>query len=230
MLPYGLRTETYFAYDQSMKKMWAFLTVGLLVISACMIYFVTHGVSMRTEPMIDPSIITVDHQNIADGLITRLFPELQNDAYILWGAPLDSAEFMTTLTITKKKYEERFGKNVTLLLAAEQRTTDEIKNCALPCWIVVDTKNANQLLTNDFIVKKMTPLNKSFFTLTWLPFTRNEAVPKECEEQKRIERLDCIRTLTVRDSLRRMKKQDQLYFFLRRYNEKDYFLFVQQPA
>ena len=204
--------------------------MGLLVISACMIYFVSHGVSMRAEPMIDPSVINADHQNIADGLITRLFPELQNDAYILWGAPTDSAEFMTTLTLTKNKYEQRFGKTVTLLLGAENKTVEEIKNCALPCWIVVDTKNANQLLPNDFIDKKMTPLNKGFFTLTWLPFTKTEPVPKDCEDQKRIESLECVRTLTVRDSLRRMKKQDQRYFFLRRYNEKDYFLFVQQSA
>ncbi|MBC7465008.1 MAG: hypothetical protein H7256_03360 [Bdellovibrio sp.] len=212
-----------------MKKMWILLSGGLIVISACMIYFILHGISLRTEPIIDPSIISQDHQNIADGLLTRLFPELQNDAFILWGASLDSAEFMTTVTLTKKTYEQRFGKSVTLLMDAENKTAEEIKNCAAPCWILVDTKNANQLVTNNFVEQKLKPLKKEFFTITWLPFKINEVVPAECENQKRIDRLDCIRTLTVRDSLRRLKKKDQLYFFLRRYNEQDYFLFVQQP-
>lgn len=213
-----------------MKKMNALLIFGLVIISACMIYFVSKGVSMRAEPMINPSVISQDHQNISEGLISRLFPELQNDSYIVWGGPDDDAQFMTTLVLSKKKYEQRFSKTVTLIMKADEKSADEIKACPEPCWLVVGTDRAHQLTANDFIEKKLTPLNKIFFTITWLPFRAGEAVPQDCEQQQRIQRLDCIRTLTVRDSQRRMKKKDQLYFFMRRYNEKDYFLFVQQPV
>jgi hypothetical protein len=61
-----------------------------------------------------------------------------------------------------------------------------------------------------------------------VPFYNNELVPDLCENQKRLT-IDCLIPLSVRDVKKKIKDPTQLYFFLRKYNDRDYFLFVQQP-
>jgi hypothetical protein len=212
-----------------MKKVWALLVIGFLIISACMAYLAIGGVSMRSEPLIAPSMISPDHQNIAYGLVTRFYSEFKNADYILWGVTPESGEATATMALTRARYEGTFKKTVTVLRDAEALTLEQLRQCPAPCWLLVNSAQAHELRANPFIDQKLRPLGRPFFTLTWVPFTGQELVPEACENLKRLTTTECLIPLAIRESKRKMKKPNELYFFARRYNEKDYFLFVQQP-
>jgi hypothetical protein len=86
---------------------------------------------------------------------------------------------------------------------------------------------ANTLTPNAWIDEKIVPTQKNYLTLTVMPFNGDEMVSDFCDQQKR-QTLECITPVSVREIHRKMKDPKQLYFFLRKYNERDFFLFVQK--
>jgi hypothetical protein len=213
-----------------MKKIYLIFGIVFAIITACMIYLVKSGVGLRSAPLIRPTVMSPDHSNIAAHVVLRLFPELQEAHYIVWGVLPQTEDSQMLLTNFLKEYEKTFHMPARIILDAESVDTNEILNCAKPCWLLVNKDKANELSSNDFIEKKIQPLNQSYINITVVPFDNTEVVPEKCDSEKRVT-ADCITPLSVREVQKYLKKApEQLHFFMRKYNEKDYFLFIQGPA
>ncbi|MNT70179.1 hypothetical protein D3C72_2085370 [compost metagenome] len=52
---------------------------------------------------------------------------------------------------------------------------------------------------------------------------------QECDAQQRLH-LDCLVPVSIREVQKKIKDPSKLHFFLRKYNERDYFLFVQKEV
>lgn len=211
-----------------MKKISLIFGLVFLIISACLIYLVRSGVSLRSEPLIRPTIISPDQRNIAAHVVLRLFPELQNSHYILWGVLPESNDAQLMMTYFMEEYYKTFHIAVHIIQDGEKATASEIAQCEKPCWILLPMNRANELSKNEFIQKNILPLNRHYINMTLSPFTGEETVPESCDQQKRLN-LECITPVSVREVHRKIKDPSQLYFFLRKYNENDFFLFVQKP-
>jgi len=211
-----------------MKKITIILTLSFILISACMIYLIVSGVSLRSASLISPSVMSPDRHSIAKGLVIRLFPDLQNARYILWGTLPETEESQKVLAFFIEEYEQAFKAPMHILRNAETASPEELQACEKPCLLMLSATSAHELSTNEFIEKKIRPLKQEYFNITWVPFYNNETVPEVCEKQKRLT-MDCLIPLSIRDIKKKIKDPNQLYFFLRKYNDRDYFLFVQQP-
>lgn len=209
-----------------MKKITVLLSLAFIVISACMIYLMKVGVSLRAAPIIDASAMTSDRQNIAEGVVYRLSPEFQNAHYVLWGFLPSSADSQKVFELLKAEYEKIFQQRVQVLENAEAASLEEIRACQKPCWLLLPREKANELASNEFISLKIRPLGAAYFNITWLPFSKREEIPPHCIEEKRLT-LTCLRPLAIESSQKKMKPGAQ-YFFMKKYNEKDFFLFFQE--
>jgi len=213
---------------RDMKTISLLLGFCIVVISACMIYLVRSGISLRSAPLIRPSVMSADRHNVAKGLVTRLFPELQNAHYILWGVLPENEESQKVLSFFAEEYDQTFKTPVHILRNAEAASDEELKSCEKPCVLMLERTRANELTANEFIEKRLRPLNRDHINITWVPFTAATEAPPQCEHEKRLT-LDCLVPLSVQEVQKKLKDPQQLYFFLRKYNERDYFLFIQQP-
>jgi len=211
---------------RAMKKISALLILSAAIIATCMIYLVFTGISLRSAPLIQPSLIAPDQSNIAASLVSRLFREFQTAHYILWGALPETQISEIILKQTAIEYEKKFYTKVNFIQNAEMATIEQIRACKKPCWLLLSDKKAHQLKINNFIEKNM---SGNFISLTLVLFNKIPHVTKDCEIQKRLE-LSCLISVSIRDVQRKMKDPKQRYFFLRKYNENDFFLFVQQPG
>lgn len=210
-----------------MKKIFAILGLVFAIITFCMIYLVRKGVSLRSEPLIRPTVISTDQRNIASHTVLRIFPDLQNNDYILWGVLPESPDTQLLMTHFLEEYFKKLQIPPHVIQDGTVATAEEIKNCAKPCWIKMPHDKANTLTANPLIEEKILPTQKNYLTLTVMPFTGDETVSEFCDQQKR-QTLECITPVSVREIHRKMKDPKQLYFFLRKYNERDFFLFVQK--
>lgn len=209
-----------------MKIITSILTVALIIITAGVLYIVKSGVSIRTAPIIKPSIITSDFNNVPEGLFLRLFPDFQQSHYILFGIPQNSSEVQQTLSILKQLYEKEFKMPVNFIFDGLNASAEEIKNCAKPCWIYLPENGAHGLKTNEWLNKSIIPLNKIFISITWIYFSRTVSVPESCLTEKRLD-FECLKAVSIKEIERKLKEENKRYFFVRKYLDTDYFLFVE---
>lgn len=181
---------------------------------------------MRSAPIIRPSEISEDRYNIAHGIIYRLSPEFQDSHYVLWGFLPQSSESQRIFAHFRTEYERVFQHPVHLYENAETASLEDLLACEKPCWLLLPQEKAHELTKNNFITEKIQPLGRPFISVTWLPFSKLEEVPEYCVREKRLT-LECLKVLGIHESQRKMKPGHQ-YFFLKKYNERDFFLFFQE--
>lgn len=212
-----------------MKTIVGLLSVCFVLITVCIIYLVRSGVVIRSAPYIRPTIVAVDFKNVPENVFLRLFPDLQASDYLIWGLDFTQREAQQTLSGVKELYETQFKAPVQMIMGLEQATTEALTNCAKPCWIVLGPDQAHSLKANQFIENKILPLQKEYFTITWLSFPGGKKdVPPECISEKRLD-VECLKWVSIADEKKKLKQADQRYFFLRKYLDHDYFLLVQEP-
>ncbi len=214
----------------SMKKVMAALALSLLIISACIFYLLRTGISLRPAPLIMPSVMSEDQSHVASAIVHRLFQEFQDSHYVLWGVLPETEDSVRILNLAVQEYEKTFHLSVNFIRDAETASEEYLRACKKPCWLLISNKKANQLdlkpEAGSFIESHLRPLNLPFFTLTFIPFQKNTVVTDECNNQKRLS-LDCLVSVSVREAIRKMKDPSKRYFFMNKYNEIDYFLFLQ---
>lgn len=186
-----------------------------------MIYLIRHGVSLRLEPVIDPTTITVGDPEIARALLFRLTPQFQPAHYLVIGRDPSDPQANTIIEDLVSEFERSFKVTPNVI-----RDLSKFETCEKPCWIVTDQKSANQLSPNLLIEQKIRPTQKDYFTLTILNFSRDVEVPDHCDAERRVSD-DCLIPLAVR-SVKRKFKEDQKYFFVTGYFEQDYFLMIER--
>ncbi|QDK43921.1 hypothetical protein DOM22_01455 [Bdellovibrio sp. ZAP7] len=210
-----------------MKKIFTILGLVFIIITFCMIYLVRKGVSLRSEPLIRPTVISADQRNIASHTVLRIFPDLQQNHYVIWGVLPETPDTQLLMTHFMEEYYKKLQIPVHIIQNGLEASTEEIQNCPKPCWIKMPHDQANELSANKFISSKIEPTQKAHITITTMPFNGDEVVPEYCDQQQRLT-LDCVTPVSVREIHRKMKDPKQLYFFLRKYNDRDFFLFVQK--
>ena len=198
-----------------MKKVIFAFAVAFLIIATCMIYLVRHGVSLRTEPIIKPSPIDAEYKNISYAIVHRLFRELNENDILVWGLDASKKEHLDILTATQAEYEQKSQKKVTLL----QANSDQL--CPKPCWLLSEVNQAGEQ------ARMLTAAGRTSAALMMLPFTLQAEVSPKCETEKRLE-FDCIMPVSVREVRRKIKDHTKRLFFMRRYEEKDHYLFLQE--
>lgn len=212
-----------------MKTIIAILTVCFTLITALIIYITRAGVSIRTAPIIKPSAVSKDFHNVPLGIFLRLFPEFQQADYVLFGFPQNSSEARTTLHLLKERYEKEFKIEVKILVGTETKSLALVQNCLKPCWIILPEAEANELSLNAWIQTNIHPTKRSYFTLTWIPFQRQITVSELCKKEKRLD-LECLKAVSIKEVERKMKDINARYFFMRKYLDRDYFLFIENKS
>lgn len=228
-----------------------FLGLAFVIISAVMIYLVKVGVSLRPALYIKPSLMTDGVNTVARDVSLRLFPDLQGAGYLVWGIASTDGESQRILNLLKTEEEHARGKSISVLAASDQTSSEELAQCATPCWILREHDQAHELTANAFIREKLRPLSEKigtkYFTLTIVPFRFGVPVPEECWAEKRLD-FKCIQLVSVQAAERKLPKNrvppragpagaelkanesSPRYFFMNKYNEGDYFLFIEQPV
>lgn len=205
------------------------IVAATLIITVCVLFLLFKGIGLRSAPLIQPSVISNGLVNIPHSIVYRLFQEFQNSDFVLWGISEDEKLNSFLIAETKAEYIKLFKKEVTIVSLSSQSSQAgdrTIKSCPKPCWVLMPFKDAHQLSDNNFIKTHQKQFENNYFTLTLIKFNRNNVVSDKCESQKRLD-LDCLISLSIREARRRFKLENQKYFFLRKYNLSDYFLFVE---
>lgn len=207
-----------------MKIISWILGLGFLIITACILYVIKSGVSIRTAPMIKPAAVSADFTNVPQSLFLRLFPDLQQSHYILWGVSQNSSEVQKTLSILKDRYELEFKKPVHFIYDGLAATLSDVEKCPHPCWILFPEEQAHELNANSWQQKNLHPLQRTYFTLTWISYERNLQVQEHCVAEQRLD-LECLKQVSVNEVRRKMPEPRS--FFMRKYMDRDYFLLVE---
>jgi hypothetical protein len=207
----------------AMKRVILLISLGFLIITACMVFLLKKGISLRPAVLIKPSVIT---DRMAQGVVARMFPEFDAAHYIVWGVE-PREDHQRIFEELKKEYESLFHLNVNIMADAKNATQEQIKGCAKPCWVITTPENANELSVNPFIQEKIRPLQEPYSNISILPFNPDQPAPEHCLNEKRLSFL-CLKSLAGPAAKRKIKTP-QSYFFLKKYNHKDFFLFIQEP-
>lgn len=210
-----------------MKKVTVIFCIAFVIITACLIYLVRHGISLRSAPLIKPTLISEDGKNIADHTVLRLFPEFQSAKYLVLGILPTNAESVQLLENLRIDYESRFHRKVSWIQNGQLASGPELLQCEAPCWILLPREAANELAPLNWVTERLRPLLQPYFTLSVIDYVRDEPVPEACESEKR-QTLKCLESVSVREVHKKLKLQNQRYFFMRKYNDTDYFLFIEK--
>lgn len=211
-----------------MKKIYLVFGAALVIITLCMVFLAVKGISLRSEPIIKPSVVDAQYQNITYAVIHRLFPEFQKTDYVVWGINPDvQTEEGTLFQLLQKAHQAQMGVKPQWIHWTEQTSVDELKKCVKPCWITMEKEQANSLKKNDSLNKIQSVLGLNYFSVTFLEFDRAVMVPAVCETEQRLD-FSCLQSIAVREVRKYFKRNDIRYFFSRAYNEIDYFLFIEK--
>lgn len=214
-----------FALSRGVKKLIVLLSICGVLISACMVFLVVRGVSLRTAPLIRPSVISGDDHVIARAVASRLFAEWQSNDLILVGTPLPSEWSERIATLMKDEIRV-----VSKKALSEPPPGSAPNLCTDLCWLTVPSEQALDLAPGEFIKTAVQTDGRPFITLHFIEFSGYEHdIVDECEREQRLD-FRCLRTLAIKESRRKMKDPTKRYFFMRKYNHRDYFLFLQTKS
>lgn len=209
-----------------MKTIFAIIAICFALITACMIYLIKSGTSIRSEGLIRPSVMTGDLRALTRSVLARLTPQFQNLEILVLDLDPSKPMGKSLLDALQSEHQILFRKKVNLILNATQSQTSEIANCDAPCWLVVPLGSAHQLSAGGFVNDRIKPLGRKYVTLSWIEFDRNLEVPPRCNDEKRVS-FECIKPLSVHEAKRKMRDPNRNYFFMRKYLESDFFLFTE---
>ncbi len=206
-----------------------FILFGLFCVmaSAIMIKLTYDGVSIRSAPIISPSPQGDEYKNVASSVVNRLFPDFQTANYVLIGYPTDLKAGSQIVNDLKVGYEKQFQKPVSLLLDDGSLIVEKISRCQSPCWILTSETKANELSIENKIPQMLTQIpDGKHFHITLIPFQNIPETSDECIAEKRLS-LECLIPLSIHQVRKKFKDANEKYFFMRKYQDRDYFLFIQ---
>lgn len=205
---------------EKVKKLIVVLVAAFSIITACMIYLIKAGVSLRLGRVIEPTPMSLSNTEISRAIISRLMPVFQPSKFVLFGIDKEDEKVRMLVQSLEVEFKSAFGSQPQIVTS----DSAEFSNCKKPCWIMSSPGDSTHLQKSE-LIEMLQRTGESYFTLSVLRFDRDTVVPKHCEVEKRIT-IDCVTPLAVREARRKIK-QDSPYFFMRNYNEKDYFLFLE---
>jgi len=213
--------------QQPVKIFLAIFAIFCVIASVIMIKLTRGGVSIRSAPIIAPSPQGDQFKNIASSIVNRLFPDFQMSSYLVIGRPADLTMAPQIINDLKVGFESQFQKTVTFLLDDGNLSAETIGKCPQPCWILTSEKEANELSEPKKIPQILNQMEGvRHFHLTFIPFSTVPDPSDECVAEKRLS-LDCLIPLSIHEVRKKFKDPETSYFFMRKYQDRDYFLFIQ---
>ncbi len=194
----------------------------VLVIAGVMISLVTRGISLRVATLIKPSEFYSSKQ-VAVALVARLFPELQSKKWLVYSIKENSD---TNQSATAREILVELLKETQKSPVGEYQVRVGEEECEKHCVFLDETAQTEKIY-KEFFAKQLAEENSNVFRLSVSQFSPNEPYPKECESMQRLDE-KCIRAISIRDSLRKMKDPAKKYFFLKKYNHNQYYLYIQK--
>lgn len=175
------------------------------------------GISLRVATLIKPSEVSSTKQ-VVQALAIRLFPELQTKKWLIYSFDKDSPRARELLV--------EFLSEVKKTPAGEYQVRVAGEECQQHCLFLDETSQSNEAVKKNFTAK-LEAEQSDVFRLKVSEFSLEEKYIEECESMQRLDE-KCIRSISIRDARRKMKKPEQKYFFLKKYNHNQYYLFLQK--
>lgn len=197
-----------------MKTVLAILGAAILVSSGVMVYLVKKGAALRPAGVIAPSEIGTKADLIAQAVGLRLFPDFQTAKNVVWYLDVADEPYVNLAESTLANYQTNFKPELYDLRKNPQAS------CVENCWYV---QTANVPLPVNLLQKIKTEPSVEIFVQY---FDRDEAVPEVCENEKTLE-VKCVRPVSVRE-VRKKLKTPAPYFFMRRYLDSQFYLFIEK--
>lgn len=205
-----------------MKKVTLGIFALLLVIGGVMASLIQRGISLRVATLIKPSEFHSSAQ-VAQALAARLFPELQSKKWLVYSFRENTS---TTEPSHARDLLTDLLKEVAKTPAGEYQVKVLQENCEKHCVFLSNTSETEKQ-TEDFFSKSLQEEGAPVFRLQVSEFSAQETFPKQCESMQRLNE-ECIRAISIRDSLRKMTDPTKRYFFVKKYNHNFYYLFIEK--
>lgn len=197
-----------------MKTVFAILGAAILISSGVMIYLVKKGAALRPAGVIAPSEIGINPDLIGNSVAVRLFPDFQTAKNVVWYLDVTEDVYTRIPESTLANYQTNFKPSFFDLRKGPEAS------CVENCWYV---QSANAPLSEAVLQKIKTEPTVEIFVQY---FDRDETVPETCEGEKTLE-VNCVRPVSVRD-VRKKLKMPAPYFFMKRYLNSQFYLFIEK--
>lgn len=213
-----------------MKSFAIFFGIFCVAATVIMLKLTLDGVSIRSAPIISPSPQGTEYKNVASSVVNRLFPDFQMADVVLIGSPTDLKSGPQIIDDLKSNYIKQFRKAVTLLADDGNLTEEMISQCEKPCWILTSDARANELSEYNAIPQILNSMkNVRHFHITLISFFGVPEPTPDCIAEKRLS-LQCLIPLSIHEVRKKFKDPSVDYFFMRKYQDRDYFLFIQSSG
>lgn len=197
-----------------MKIVFAIIGAAILMSSGVMFFLLKKGAALRPAGVIAPAEIGTKTNLIGQSVGLRLFPDFQTAKNVVWYMDIDEEPYARIPESTLLNYQTNF-KPVLNDLRSEKKTS-----CQQNCWYVQSAKTS---LPDELIHKIKTEPSVEIFVQY---FERDEEVPEVCETEKTLE-LKCVRPVSIRE-VRKKIKTPAPHFFMRRYLDSQFYLFIEK--
>lgn len=199
-----------------MKIIITLLAVAFLLIAGVMISLLRSGGALQSAGVMKPAEISSGFSRIGELVTLRLFPEFDTAQHVLW--LLEEGDESLD-EIPKSAHAHWKGQKPSTL--HDLRVGAEV-NCVERCWYI---QNLNTPLSDDL---KQKMKNQPSTEILVQRFDRDEKVSEHCEGQKILDAA-CMRPVSVRE-VRRKIKTPTPHFFMRRYLDSQFYLYVEQST
>lgn len=185
-----------------------------MISSGVMFFLLKKGAALRPAGVIAPAEIGSKSELIAESIALRLFPEFQKVKNVIWHLDIREEPFSEIAEMTLQNYQ-----NNQKPYLFDLRKNPEAK-CENSCWYI---QSLNQPLDSSIADKIK---NEPSLEIYVQNFERDEEVSAICENEKILE-FKCIRPISVREVKKKFKKP-MPYFFMRRYMDSQFYLFIEK--
>lgn len=214
-----MENQGFICSVRPMKKLpFVIIMILIAIVGAVMISLLRSGISLRVATLIKPSEI-ISTKQVAQAVVVRLYPDLQTKKWMIYQTPPQSA--------LPKELFENILEEIKKTPVGEFELKTSFEDCGKHCAFLVDSEAFKSLFEKKFAEKNNEQqAEPEYFRLVIYQFDRTEPFLEECETMQRLDE-KCIRSLSIRDAQRKMKDATKKYFFLKKYNHNDLFLFLE---
>lgn len=198
-----------------MKTVSIIMGVSFLIITAILISLVKKGTVLKPAGVIKPHEITADSELIGKSIAMRLFPDFQEAKNVIWYVDVQEEVFSKIPQVAHSNYQNPQKPELKDLRANPEDT------CQEKCWYI---QQSGKALPDQLQQKLKTEPTVEVYIQY---FDRNVQVPETCETQKILD-ANCITPVSVRDVRRKIKTEPR-HFFMQRYLDSKFFLFIENP-
>ncbi len=199
-----------------MKTVSILLGAALIIITGILLTLLKSGGALKPAGVIGATEMGSDQNRIPKALALRLFPEFHRSKNVIWYFDSNNG-FHSGIPVNT--YQEFQSPEKPVLVDLRENNP---KVCDEGCWYFQDISTP---LSESIQEKIQAEPSIEIFIDT---FRRDAPVPQHCETEKILDN-ECVKHISVREIHRKLKSEE-LHFFMRRYLDSRFFLFIEEPS